>query len=232
MRRRTTRACYGSISNGSRDDISVAGKCGRSLCEQNFAARTGDAGDIHGDRPAHLRARRLSPACRLALPPPAGKKSPATANFLFDAQFRINSVARQIKKSANFVHGLFAYRLAERRGFEPLKPFRGLLAFQAGQFNHSCTFPRIKKKNQPSDRLILCGERGIRTPGTVARTPHFECGPIDHSGISPVHSARKNLPFGTANIDIFFVSRHFRAKIFSSGREKAAISGSFRAFPK
>ena len=52
---------------------------------------------------------------------------------------------------------------AERRGFEPLKPFRGLLAFQAGQFNHSCTFPRIKKKNQPSDRLILCGERGIRT---------------------------------------------------------------------
>ena len=74
---------------------------------------------------------------------------------------------------------------AERRGFEPLKPFRGLLAFQAGQFNHSCTFPRIKKKNQPSDRLILCGERGIRTPGTVARTPHFECGPIDHSGISP-----------------------------------------------
>ncbi len=41
MRRRTTRACYGSISNGSRDDISVAGKCGRSLCEQNFAARTG-----------------------------------------------------------------------------------------------------------------------------------------------------------------------------------------------
>ena len=37
---------------------------------------------------------------------------------------------------------------------------------------------------------------------------------------------------GITNIDIFFVSRHFRAKIFSSGREKAAISGSFRAFPK
>ena len=34
--------------------------------------------------------------------------------------------------------------LAERRGFEPLKPFRGLLAFQAGQFNHSCTFPKSK----------------------------------------------------------------------------------------
>ncbi len=30
-----------------------------------------------------------------------------------------------------------------------------------------------------------CGKRGIRTPGTVARTPHFECGPFDHSGIFP-----------------------------------------------
>lgn len=30
---------------------------------------------------------------------------------------------------------------AERRGFEPLKRFWRLLAFQAGQFNHSCTFP-------------------------------------------------------------------------------------------
>ena len=35
---------------------------------------------------------------------------------------------------------------------------------------------------------VPCGERGIRTPGTVARTPHFECGPIDHSGISPICS--------------------------------------------
>ncbi len=33
------------------------------------------------------------------------------------------------------------------------------------------------------------GERGIRTPGTVTRTPHFECGPIDHSGISPFSGA-------------------------------------------
>lgn len=33
------------------------------------------------------------------------------------------------------------FLVAERRGFEPLKPFGGLLAFQAGQFNHSCTSP-------------------------------------------------------------------------------------------
>ena len=29
------------------------------------------------------------------------------------------------------------------------------------------------------------GKRGIRTPGTVTRTPHFECGPFDHSGSFP-----------------------------------------------
>ena len=29
------------------------------------------------------------------------------------------------------------------------------------------------------------GEGGIRTHGTVARTPVFETGPIDHSGTSP-----------------------------------------------
>ena len=32
---------------------------------------------------------------------------------------------------------------------------------------------------------VCCGETGIRTLGTVTRSPHFECGPIDHSGISP-----------------------------------------------
>ena len=29
------------------------------------------------------------------------------------------------------------------------------------------------------------GEGGIRTPGTVARTSHFECDAIDHSATSP-----------------------------------------------
>ena len=41
-----------------------------------------------------------------------------------------------------------------------------------------------------------CGKTGIRTLGTVARSPHFECGPIDHSGIFPptklVQGKRKN----------------------------------------
>ena len=35
---------------------------------------------------------------------------------------------------------------AERGGFEPPKPFWGLLAFQAGQFNHSCISPFVPTK--------------------------------------------------------------------------------------
>ena len=33
---------------------------------------------------------------------------------------------------------------------------------------------------------MLGGEGGIRTPDTVARMPHFECGAIDHSATSPI----------------------------------------------
>src|SRR5947209_3386797 len=33
--------------------------------------------------------------------------------------------------------------------------------------------------------LLGGGEGGIRTHGTVARTPHFECGAFDHSATSP-----------------------------------------------
>ena len=88
-----------------------------------------------------------------------GKKSPATANFLFDAQPNLFGIARQIdgaprpenprrltlnrkrNRAARSLATRFSHA-AERRGFEPLKPFRGLLAFQAGQFNHSCIFPK------------------------------------------------------------------------------------------
>ena len=38
------------------------------------------------------------------------------------------------------------------------------------------------------------GEGGIRTPGTLARTPHFECGAIDHSATSPGATAGLKRP--------------------------------------
>ena len=56
----------------------------------------------------------------------------------------------------------------------------------------------IKKGRKSHNYLIYtpsCGETGIRTLGTVARTPHFECGPIGHSGISPNRRAKIMIPF-------------------------------------
>jgi hypothetical protein len=40
------------------------------------------------------------------------------------------------------------------------------------------------------NRLIRGGEGGIRTPDTVARMPHFECGAFDHSATSPAVQRR------------------------------------------
>jgi hypothetical protein len=40
--------------------------------------------------------------------------------------------------------------------------------------------------------VIDGGEGGIRTPDTVARMPHFECGAIDHSATSPWPGGRGN----------------------------------------
>lgn len=37
--------------------------------------------------------------------------------------------------------------------------------------------------------VICCGKTEIRTLGTVTRSPHFECGPIDHSGTFPLLAA-------------------------------------------
>ena len=49
-----------------------------------------------------------------------------------------------LKNNNRLLSGYYSFHivsLAERGGFEPPKPFWGLLAFQAGQFNHSCIFP-------------------------------------------------------------------------------------------
>ena len=43
--------------------------------------------------------------------------------------------------------------------------------------------------------LSICGEEGIRTPGTRKRTPVFEAGSFNHSDTSP---------FGTANLRLNF----------------------------
>ena len=67
----------------------------------------------------------------------------------------------------------------------------------------------------------LCGERGIRTPGTVARTPHFECGPIDHSGTSPFRSREEDLPRSPDPKPLFWDCKYrhiFYFRTFSCGK--------------
>ena len=51
----------------------------------------------------------------------------------------------------------------------------------------------VRRNSQPSEDkyarymryLIRGGEGGIRTPDTVTRMPHFECGAFNHSATSP-----------------------------------------------
>ena len=70
-----------------------------------------------------------------------------------------------------------------------------------------------KKRNQTftsGSFNLLCagGKTGIRTLGTVTRSPHFECGPIDHSGIFPFVLRCKSNGFYDK---LFFFCRFFYA---------------------
>ena len=47
------------------------------------------------------------------------------------------------------------------------------------------TVASVAKGSAKSLILQNGGEGGIRTPDTVARMPHFECGAFDHSATSP-----------------------------------------------
>src|SRR6476469_5549915 len=51
------------------------------------------------------------------------------------------------------------------------------------------------------------GEGGIRTHGTVAGTPHFECGAFDLSATSPREAARIAASFALAKRMLAFVLR-------------------------
>lgn len=81
--------------------------------------------------------------------------------------------------------GIFFAALMSRPtvGFEPSKNLSArssLIFLQKYSGRHSLVTARNKVMKK-----IVGGKRGIRTPGTVTRSPHFECGPFDHSGIFP-----------------------------------------------
>src|SRR5262245_17146366 len=53
----------------------------------------------------------------------------------------------------------------------------------------ACAQPRAggaSRKIRRRATKMLGGEGGIRTPDTVTRMPHFECGAFNHSATSPV----------------------------------------------
>src|SRR5687768_1403589 len=52
-----------------------------------------------------------------------------------------------------------------------------------------------RRKSQETRKISLAGgEGGIRTPDTVARMPHFECGAFNHSATSPSGAGRGAIP--------------------------------------
>src|SRR5262249_26112722 len=57
----------------------------------------------------------------------------------------------------------------------------------------ACAQPRAggaSRKIRRRATKMLGGEGGIRTPDTVTRMPHFECGAFNHSATSPSHINR------------------------------------------
>ena len=64
--------------------------------------------------------------------------------------------------------------------------------------SYNVSFSTIKQEGSQTGCLHCCGETGIRTQGTRKSTPHFECGPFDHSGIPPFAAAKLQFYFEPA----------------------------------
>jgi hypothetical protein len=69
-----------------------------------------------------------------------------------------------------------------------LSPSKSTIAYRPKICGYSCGQGTGRARKSPVNLRFLGssgGEGGIRTPDTVARMPHFECGAIDHSATSP-----------------------------------------------
>ena len=120
--------------------------------------------------------------------------APAAAPFLFVPARRAGM--KKLREGITEFSSLSTS--AERRGFEPLKPFRGLLAFQAGQFNHSCIFPFGAPKVRNISRIcklrpefLVPGppNRGAR-PVSASRSAARFCDPAPRPFPRPVSASR------------------------------------------
>src|SRR6516164_2782621 len=52
----------------------------------------------------------------------------------------------------------------------------------------------VSGRDAKGSEELVGGEGGIRTPDTVARMPHFECGAFNHSATSPRGEKRSSGP--------------------------------------
>ena len=59
--------------------------------------------------------------------------------------------------------------------------------------------------NMSTSLAVKSGKTGIRTLGTVARSPHFECGPFDHSGIFPCAKVQLFSQHSIADARFFYI---------------------------
>jgi hypothetical protein len=73
---------------------------------------------------------------------------PFGSSFLFPQPLQRASSLRVFGKINDPAGGGIHLIFAERGGFEPPIPFRGILAFQASQFNHSCISPKTAQFTQ------------------------------------------------------------------------------------
>ena len=164
----------------------------------------GERNTYPGSAPDALRATPAPDAicARPLRPTPAPdpcvwplRLAPAAAPFLFVPARRAGM--KKLREGITEFSSLSTS--AERRGFEPLKPFRGLLAFQAGQFNHSCIFPFGAPKVRNISRIcklrpefLVPGppNRGAR-PVSASRSAARFCVPF----LRPGPASRFRVPF-------------------------------------
>ena len=112
--------------------------------------------------------------------------APAAAPFLFVPARRAGM--KKLREGITEFSSLSTS--AERRGFEPLKPFRGLLAFQAGQFNHSCIFPFGAPKVRNISRICK-----LRPEFLVPGPPNRGARPVSASRSASVSATRPRVRF-------------------------------------
>ena len=65
------------------------------------------------------------------------------------------------------------------------------------------------------------GQGGIRTHGTLAGSPHFECGAIDHSTTCPLAVIKKAAPQGKPFLGLAKIA--LQAQIWSRSGEIASV---------